>query len=276
MILSTHSALFYMGIALAVGGLAIVAAWLAIRFTSLEPAFDLEPVYALLGTSYGVLLAILVLFASQHYTDAIHHAEEEATGLNDVYKVVGTLSPEDRDRVRHEIVCYAREKIDDEWPLLRESDGNGSPLVFARTRQLNELVESLTRKYEHRGNLISDELFQYNLIRAEGRQLVLSDSRPRVPLALWFVVFLGLAMIVFLLAVRYWQDRSHAVTALGITMLLLVSMVGAIAELDRPFGAIAGIKPTSMETVLTAVVGSSSTDQEVLRPCEAPAGAATP
>ena len=262
-----------MAIAVAVGGLAIVAAGLAIRYTSLEPALDLEPVYALVGTSYGVLLAILVLFASQHYTDAIQHAEEEATGLNDIYKAVGPLEPGDRDRVRHEIVCYAREKISDEWPLLRESDGNGSPLVFARTRQLNQTIESLVRKYERRGNLLSDELLHYSLIRAEGRQLVLSDSRPRVPPALWVVVFLGLAIVVFLLAVGYWHRRAHAVTALGITLLLLVSMVGTIAELDRPFGAIAGIKPTSMETVLTAVVDSSGGGKQALRPCEPPPGA---
>ncbi len=261
-----------MGIAIAVGALAIAAAGLAIRYTSLQPGFEVQPVYTLLGTSYGVLLAILVLFASQHYTDAIRHAEDEGKGLNDLYKVIGVFGAADQDRVRHEIVCYAREKIADEWPALRESDGSGSPIVYARTRELNELVESLTREYQQRDRLIADDLLQANLARAEGRQLVLSDSRPRVPLALWFVVFAGLAMIVFLLAVRYWEDRSHAVVALGITVLLLGSMVGAIAELDRPFGSIAGIKPTSMESVLTAVVQSSASDESVLRPCEAPGG----
>jgi hypothetical protein len=50
-------------------------------------------------------------------------------------------------------------------------------------------------------------------------------------------------------------------------------MIGAIAELDRAFGAIAGLRPTSMETVLTAVVASSSADEDVLRPCDPPAGA---
>jgi hypothetical protein len=261
-----------MGIALAVAGLTLGIAWLAFRYTSLQPAFELEPVYALLGTSYGVLLAIIVLFASQHYTDAIHHAEEEATGLNDVFKAVGTLEPADRDLVRHQIVCYAREKIAHEWPHLRESDGSGSPVVFARTRELNQTVEALARKYQRRGNLISDDLFEFNLTRAEGRQLVLSDSRPRVPLALWFVVFLGLAIIVFVLAVRYWHKPAQAVAALSISLLLLISMIGAIAELDRPFGAIAGIKPTSMETVLTAVVASSPADEDVLRPCDPPVG----
>jgi len=256
-----------MGIAVVVGGLAIVAAWLALRYTSLKPAFEPEAVYTLLGTAYGVLLAILVLFASQHYTDAIRHTEDEAKGLNDLYKIAGTLQPADRDRVRHEVVCYAREKIDDEWPVLGESDGGGSAVVFARTRALNELVESLTREYQRSGSLVVDDLFQSNLARAQGRQLVLSDSRPRVPPAIWFVVLVGLAMIVFLLTLRYWEERSHLVVALVVTMLLLGSLVGAIAELDRPFGPIAGIEPTSMESVLTSVVQSSASDESVLRPC---------
>lgn len=256
-----------MGIAVAVGGVAVVAAWLVLRHTSLESSFEPEAVYTLLGTSYGVLLAILVLFASQHYTDAIRHTEDEAKGLNDLYKLAGTLEATDRDRVRHEVVCYSREKIDDEWPTLGDSDGGGSEVVFARTRSLNELIESLTHDYQRTGNLVVDDLFQSNLDRAQGRQLVLSDSRPRVPTAIWFVVFLGLAMIVFLLALRYWADRAHLVVAIAITMLLLVTMVGAIAELDRPFGSIAGIEPTSMKSVLTSVVESSDTDPSVLRPC---------
>jgi hypothetical protein len=256
-----------MGIAVAVGGLAVVAAWLTLRFTSLKPAFEPEAVYTLLGTAYGVLLAILVLFASQHYTDAIRHTEDEAKGLNDLYKIAGTLDPADRDRVRHEVVCYARDKIDHEWPVLGGSDGGGSPVVFARTRALNELVEALVRDYQRSGSLVVDDLLQSNLARAQGRQLVLSDSRPRVPSAVWIVVFLGLAMIVYLLALRYWEIRSHLVVALGVTLLLLVSLVGAIAELDRPFGSIAGIEPTSMESVLTSVVESSRSDESVLRPC---------
>ena len=80
-----------------------------------------------------------------------------------------------------------------------------------------------------------------------------------------------------LFASQHYTDAIHHAEeeATGLNDLykvLLVSMVGAIAELDRPFGAIAGIKPTSMETVLTAVVGSSHTDENVLRPCAAPAG----
>lgn len=52
--------------------------------------------------------------------------------------------------------------------------------------------------------------------------------------------------------------------------------VATIAELDRPFGVIAGIKPTSMETVLTSVVDSSAGGERPLRPCEPPPSAPGP
>ncbi len=66
-------------------------AGLVLRFTPLEPPFDFGAVDALIGIVYGILLAILVLFASQHYTAAVNDSNGEATALNNMYKSSAVL-----------------------------------------------------------------------------------------------------------------------------------------------------------------------------------------
>jgi len=264
-VFATGSGVFYIAIALGVVAVALGVTWLVLTFTPVKPPFDFGAVDALVGIVYGILLAILVLFASQHYTAAIDHADREATALNAVYKSAGTLAPATRSTLRHEVVCYAREKIALEWPVLRKSNGAGSPVVFARTRQLNQTVESVARANPN--SLIVSTLFQSNLNRGEARQLMLEDSRPELPAPLWFVVLLGIGIVVFLLAIRYWHEPAHLVAVLVMSLLLLLSMVGALAELDRPFASVIGLQPRAMESVLTNVVQSSSETGNVLRPC---------
>jgi hypothetical protein len=243
------------------------ATWFVLTYTPLRPPFDFGAVDALIGIVYGVLLAILVLFASQHYTTTIDHTDQESTALNDVYKAAGTLQPAVRDKLRHEVVCYAREKIEFEWPVLRKSNGSGSPEVFARTRELNQTVEDVARA--NPDSLIVSTLFNANLQRGEARQLMLEDSRPQLPLPLWFVVLIGIGVVVFLLAIRYWHEPPHLVAVLVLSLLLLLSMVGALAELDRPFAPLIGLQPRAMESVLTNVVQSSNSTNSVLSACKA-------
>jgi hypothetical protein len=264
-VFQSGSAFIYVAIAIVSALIGVGVAGLVLRHTPLRPPFDFGAVDALVGIVYGILLAILVLFASEHYSAAITNANKEATSLNDIYKAAGTLRPTVRDDLRHQVICYAREKIELEWPSLRNSDGNGSPVLFARTRELNKQVEEIARAQPT--NLTVSTLFNANLNRAEARQLMLEDSRPELPRPLWLVVLLGIGIVVFLLSIRYWEEKSHLIAALLASLALLVAMVGALAELDRPFASVIGLQPQAMESVLTSVVQSSSQSAAVLRPC---------
>ena len=256
---------FWIAIALVVSALSLGVAWVVLHFTPLKPPFDFGAVDALVGIVYGILLAILVLFASGHYTSAIDDSNREATALNNMYKAAGPLEPGLRDQLRHEIVCYAREKIELEWPKLRESNGDGSAAVFARTREMGGIIEKLARTNPQ--NLTVETLFQANLDRGAARQLMIDDSRPQLPVALWFVVMLGIGIVVFLLSIRYFEQTTHLFAAVIASLLLLLGMVGAIAELDRPFASLIGLQPRAMESVLTSVVQSSAQSATALRPC---------
>jgi hypothetical protein len=265
-VIAVGSGGFYVLIALGVVAIGVSLAWLVLRFTNLEPPFDFGAVDALVGIVYGILLAILVLFASTHYTAAINDSNREATSLNDMYKAAGPLDPKLRNTIRHEIVCYARETIADEWPVLRKSNGTGSPVVFARTRQLSGVIEEVAAANPE--NLTVSTLFTSNLARGESRQLMLEDSRPQIPAPLWLVVLIGMGVVVFLLSIRYWEKKAHLVVGLVTSLALLVAMVGAIAELDRPFAPVIGLKPSAMESVLTSVVQSSTQSAAALAPCK--------
>lgn len=268
--LAVGSGPFYVLVALGVSAFSIVLCWLVLRYTPLHSPFDFSAVDALIGIVYGILLAILVLFASQHYTAAVNDSNGEATALNNMYKASSVLPLAQGDELRHDIVCYARETIKYEWPILRKSDGDGSSIVFARTRQIGAIVAAAAHAEPQ--NLTVSTLFNANLDRGSSRELMLEDSRPQLPEPLWLVVLIGIGTVVFLLSLRYWENPAHLIAAFVTSLLLLLGMVGAIAELDRPFGSIIGLQPRAVEATLTSVVQSSANAGLALRPCAPPPG----
>ena len=89
--LDQGTGLYYIAIALGFAAVGLLLAWIVLRFAHLKPPFEFGPVEALVGVVYGILLAILVLFASQHYTAAITDSNNEATSLNNMYKASAVL-----------------------------------------------------------------------------------------------------------------------------------------------------------------------------------------
>ena len=74
--------------------------------------------------AYGLLLGLLVVFAVGHYSDSRNQAEAESTSLVALYDALGVYPPETRQTVRHNIVCYMRSIVSDDWPSME--DGNST------------------------------------------------------------------------------------------------------------------------------------------------------
>ena len=70
------------------------------------------------GAAYGLLLGLLVVFAVGHYTDVRHEAQGEASTLVALQDTVRVYPPETSDPVRHDVVCYMRSIVHDEWPSM--------------------------------------------------------------------------------------------------------------------------------------------------------------
>lgn len=79
------------------------------------------------GTSFAVLLAFLILSASQTYTTAKTGAATEANAVLQMSRDADLFPASQSDQLRSDFICYGRAVVNYEWPAM--SHGQSSPLV---------------------------------------------------------------------------------------------------------------------------------------------------
>jgi amino acid transporter len=207
-------------------------------------------VYTVVGTAYMVIVAFVFFVAFESYGGAKADAEEEATATLAMYHATLPFSPDARARVQGQLICYAREVIENEWPAMR--DGKTSQVVDARVRGMEESASGIEVEgdkqiaaYEH--------WFALHEERRKGRQGRIAQASGLVPPVLWLILIAG--AIVVVAGVGFFADsREPRVTQAAMMVAIVVIVVSGlllVRFLDRPYEDRSGsIKPTAMARTL--------------------------
>jgi hypothetical protein len=227
---------------------------------------DYRVVLGFVGSAYGLLLGLLVVFAVGHYSDARHRAEDEASSLVSLFDTVAVYPREVRVRVRHDLICYMRSIVADEWPSMERGTSTEAPSTLAFGNQIRADLRQLpvanqreSSAYGRAATLITDA--------GQARQQLLFFTKPEIPTALWAVVYVGAFLLVFLIAIHYTDHPRGRIPALGSLMVLVTVVVAVLAMLDRPFGFGARVQPDEMRQAIALL--SVGTERAIVRPCPA-------
>ena len=242
------------GVFAAAAALAVV---LHKRRTTDEPP-EYQSALGFVAASYGLLLGLLVVFAMGHYTDVQNESQREASSLVSLYDTTGVYPPQTRDHVRQDLICYMRSIVQDEWPSMER----GSELEAPRTLGFGDQVRADLRTlpdsnpeqgsaYGHAATLISDA--------SASRQRLLFYTAPRIPAALWVVIYVGAFVVFLLLAGHYATRPSGRISSLATVAVLMTVVVAVLAMLDQPFGVGVRVEPNQMNQAIHLVlVGEKS------------------
>ena len=207
-----------------------------------------------------------MVFAVGHYSDSRNQAEAESTSLVALYDTLGVYPGDTRDAVRHNIVCYMRSIVADDWPSME--DGNSTETF--RTLQWGDLVRKEVRNLPldtPRGSSAYGRAVGFITDASKSRQQLLFFTEPRIPTPLWVVIYVGVFLLVFLIALHYTDDPRGRVVALTSLTVLLTVIISVLAVLDRPFGVGTLVQPSEMRQALALV--SEGTKPATLAPCPA-------
>ncbi|HKF90734.1 MAG TPA: hypothetical protein VKC52_04555 [Acidimicrobiia bacterium] len=226
-----------------------------------------QVVLGFVGAAYGLLLGLLVVFAVGHYSDTRREAQREASSLVALWDTVDVYPSEPRDAVRHDLICYMRSIVADDWPAMER----GSRLEVPRTLVFGDRVRAGVR-----GLPLDDERQASAFGRAstlitdagESRQQLLFFTEPEIPTVLWVLIYVDAILLVFLLVTHYAGSPRGRVGALGAVTALLTVLVVVLVMLDNPFATGAQVHPDSMRDAIDLVsVGRRKVG--VHRPCPA-------
>jgi hypothetical protein len=227
------------------------------RRTADDPP-EYQSALGFVAASYGLLLGLLVVFAMGHYTDVQNESQREASSLVSLYDTTGVYPPQTRDHVRHDLICYMRSVVTDEWPLMERGSQLEAPQTLRFGDQLRAELRNLPDSnpeqgsaYGRAGSLISDA--------SASRQRLLFFTAPRIPLALWVVIYVGAFVVSLLLAGHYATRPAGRISALATVALLMTVVVAVLAMLDQPFGVGVRVEPNQMNQAINlALVGEKS------------------
>src|ERR671912_650507 len=76
--------------------------------------------YAVVGVVYAVLLALLVIAVWEQYQRALETVEGEANAVADIAWLAHRLPETERYQLQEHARSYAREVVDEEWPLMEQ------------------------------------------------------------------------------------------------------------------------------------------------------------
>ena len=252
------STAFFGGVVVLVAVLAATAGLVVAR--RLIPLHVRERHTAATGTIYAAVYVMFGLSAGfslfsvwQQFNTARQTVEDEAANVEQIHQLAGGFPEPGRGRVQRSAESYAREVVDEEWPLLERR--RSSPRAGALLDDLRRGVQGVEPRTDAQGALRTQALAELDELE-EGRVLRLVLVRQGLPFILWVVLVVGGALTIafpFLFGID--AAWLHAATVAGLTVLVSLILY-VIGVLDYPFGSGVEVQPDAFERFLRAIGGN--------------------
>ncbi|MBN8866966.1 MAG: DUF4239 domain-containing protein [Solirubrobacterales bacterium] len=222
-----------------------------------------EPVFAFAGVLYALVIGFVLAYALDGYQTAETAAGTEADSVNALSRAATLFDAESRDRIGHELICYSRAVIDDEWPLLHS--GHRSELTTAANDRLFQSFGKLGRTNPDNSALSSSLERVSDLNKARATRLLKSNTF--LPTMFWvFMVAGGLMLILYATVLKGREPiRGQVLFILPVTLLLLCSIY-LVGVFEQPFRGPNALEPVAMERALSSVT-EFIPDPRADRPC---------
>jgi hypothetical protein len=227
-------------------------------------------VFGVIGTAFAVLLAFVIFLAFESYDTARRQAQHEADAVQELYATAYFLSPQKRDELQVQLICYSRSVIHEEWPAMKHQ--RSSPVVDQSIVRFETSIFGF-EPTEEQDKIALSHWVDKNAAREDTRRGRIAEATPFVPSPVWAILLLGSVItVVYMLSFADSGERFltqalmiGAVTAIFVASLLFVHF------LDHPYENTYGsIKPVDMTRTLEVMNADQKISGRSLHvPCDA-------
>ena len=252
------STVFFGGVVVAASVLAAMAGLVVARRLIPLPVRERHTaatgtIYAAVYVMFGLTAGFSLFSVWQQFNTARQTVEDEAANVEQIHQLAGGFPEPGHGRVQRSAESYAREVVEEEWPLLERQ--RSSLRAEALLDDLRRGVQGVEPRTDAQGAFRTQALAELDELE-EGRVLRLVLVRQGLPFILWVVLVVGGALTIafpFLFGID--AAWLHAATVAGLTVLVALILY-VIGVLDYPFGGGVGVQPYPFEEVLRAIGGN--------------------
>lgn len=193
--------------------------------------------FGVLGAFYGLVLAFVIVAAWERFNEANANAHQEATALENLYKLSSGLSEPTRNELQAAILEYTNRVLDVEWPEMARLSYNvdkGGVLKLWATVLSDRASDSRELM------LMDKSIDQLDVInQSRGMRLLFYDDD--LPSVVWIVIYLG---CVITIGFSYFFGsnvfRAQEIMCASFSILLGMTIL-AIIELAHPYQGVVTI-----------------------------------
>ena len=260
--------LFVAGIGLSLGALVVTRRARRSRRLRYHKTPIAGDVFGVIGTGFTVLLAFVIFTAFESYQRARDEAGLESVATLQMDSLTAFFPQQSRIQLQDDLVCYARAVVHDEWPLM--ATGRSSPVVDHWVTEIDGSMVAVpiqtTKETE-----VFNMWFQRSGEREEGRRGRLAEAAPLIPIFVWGMLLLLLALVIGYQVVfaRPGLPLVPQAAGVGATAAVLVAGLVLVWVLDMPFADRgASLAPTRMQATITVLESQFQGSPESI-PCDA-------
>ncbi|HEY9681327.1 MAG TPA: DUF4239 domain-containing protein [Oculatellaceae cyanobacterium] len=204
-----------------------------------------DPLLAVLGTLFTILLGFMLANAMQRFENARDNLQQEAAAVGDVFRLMDGFPAQTRDKGRKDCLAYMDAVIKDEWPEMQK--GKLSDVAWNTYGDMWQDCLHIEPKTQGESDVHQTLLASMTRLgecrRSRAAELVYS-----LPPTLWFIViFGGLSTIGFTYFFAIEDIRLQILMTSVITIIIGLNIYMLVGY-DAPFSGDIAITRAAFET----------------------------
>ena len=208
--------------------------------------------YAVVGIVYAVLLALLVIAVWEQYQRALETVEGEADSVADIAWLAHRLPEPERYQLQEHARSYAREVVDQEWPLMEQGGiegGRGTPEAWNLIDDMRATLQGFEPSTAAEAQLYAEGLDQIDKL-GDDRRMRIVAAQEGIPGVLWAVLVFGAVVAVSFTYLFGLQNTwAHRLMVLSLTAVIALVLF-TIGVMEYPFSGGARVDPGAFELIL--------------------------
>ncbi len=229
-------------------GLLIARKWLDKHHPELKGQHDItDPYSQFVAMLFAVLLGFMVADSMQRFGEARETVQSEASSLGNVFRISEGLPKQYEDKLRDLCAQYAKEVVEDEWPMLAlHKDSPKAWLVYRQLWNATMTYEPSTQRQSNSQQALMEAMKDLG----NSRRMRVEALHAGLPNVLWVILFIGgAATIVF---TYFFAADNLKIQIIMVSMVSLVICLNLflLASYDDPFNGDVKVTPAAFETQL--------------------------
>ena len=226
----------------------------------LHQAHDLTGnLLSIVGTLYAVLLGLVVVDALVRFEKAVDVVQQESNSLADLFLLTEKLPEPQKTAIRERCKTYARQLIDDEWPLMAKGQASVAArrTAIALSHALHGF-EPVTESQKAIYPMLLDKIRQVWDCRRER----IGTAQAGIPLVEWVALIVGGAVTILFGGLFSTQSVSLQRFLTTLTALIIGLNMYLVSLFGYPFSGELTVSSRPFATDIAMFEGGSAAEDD--------------